>query len=97
MNKTQKLLSSTLHEVQDAVYGIWINPAKQEELILDIDENGTMTTVFVGTLLGLSTTKVQATAFPNVRLFPDSKNLTQMLAKPTEWVEWYKENIEPFK
>ena len=84
-------LSVALRKAQEKVIGIFTNPyTKDNEVII---ENGefTVTTITIGTLLGVSETIYSNTVFAqNIHMFPDNKTLSQMMDDPHLLDKWFR-------
>lgn len=84
MSKT-KNLSKALHEIQNKVIGLYYNPFTDNLEPVINNDDGYLTIITVGTLLGLSTEHREG----NMVYFPNNKSLSEMMENPVEFSEWY--------
>jgi len=84
MSKTKKL-SNALLEIQDEVIGLYHNQFTDNYEPVINDDDGYLTIITIGTLLGLQTEHREG----NMIYFPENKSLTEMMSKPIEFSDWY--------
>lgn len=89
--KELRQLSSILADVQDKVIGV-ADVYGNKECVIEKD-NSTVTTIRIGTFLGLHQSTYNAESV-NVIRFPQNKTLGEMMNSPFELHDWWNETFK---
>lgn len=94
IEQMQTLLSASLKRIQENTIGLFRPTYDKRDHYIPVIENnnGLLTCIETGSLLGLSTSYIEEADGRYVP-FSDNKSLSEMMEDPIKFHNWYQENV----